>query len=242
MLATEPSNAGRKPKPRPSVRSKNPVLGHILQISIARVPHVLKHTNAAAHPRTAHKRTRTHMRCEPALCGSIILPRLTGAKAMPTSRTPSAPCPWRWPSPPYVIHHHSHWHVASPTHAHEFPARPPALRAGFRLSAVPLCSNGPSPVLVRALLPHACLPLSSLAGPILQSPIRGSSHGAATRPAGVKRRGRAGSVNSATRPARAETPDKKRGKLCYTLSIPIQLISATLAEMRLKRKLMGKIN
>ena len=60
MLATEPSNSGRKPKPRPSVRSKTPVLGHISKISIARVQNVFQHPIAAVHPRAAHVCARTH--------------------------------------------------------------------------------------------------------------------------------------------------------------------------------------
>ena len=73
------------------------------------------------------------MRCEPAPspCGSMIASsRLTGA--MPTS---SAPWPWRWP--PHVTHHHGH--VASPTQAHEFPARP----AGSARSASRIFSGIP---------------------------------------------------------------------------------------------------
>ena len=69
MLVTEPSNSGRKTKPTPSFRSKTPVSGHKLQISILRVPHVLstqmqqriraRHTCAHVHTHKRHVSAKT---------------------------------------------------------------------------------------------------------------------------------------------------------------------------------------
>ena len=115
--------------PTPAGQAAPPPITHHTRAMFRRCP------PACAHASGLLLTPLRAMRCEPALCGSMIASsRLTGA--MPTS---SPPWPWRWP--PHVTHHHGH--VAFP--AHEFPARPAgsarvrfAQSSGFRLSEV-LC-------------------------------------------------------------------------------------------------------